>query len=127
MPAGISPGERVAFTVSDPWDFVTSAGSGPFKGAVVKTRMNPRTRSISLLVRCDAVIAYAGEATRSFVVESRLEGRPLDALATGKEVPCNLTGIDEAKAPPENPFDLSVQAPEGLLLVGSIRREAKGD
>src|SRR5262245_54241000 len=107
MPAGISPGERVAFTVSDPWDFVTFVGSGPFKGTVVETRMNPRTHSTSLLVRSDVSLTHEGESTRSFVVESRLEGRPLDDVAKGKEVPCNLTGIDESKAPPGNPFDLS--------------------
>jgi len=92
-------------------------------GTIVTTRISPKTRDLALLVRCDVLVTYAGEATRSFVVVSRLEGRPLAGIARGEEVPCNIIGIDESKASRDNPFDLSEQPPGGIFLIGSTRME----
>ena len=120
MASRISTGERVAFTVSDPWDFVTACGSGPFKGVILGIRPNPRSHDTSLLVRCDLPVAYEGETILCVLIESRLAGRSLDGMSNGEDIPCNVVPIDESRASPENPFDLSVQPPGGFF-IGAIR------
>ena len=121
MASSISVGEPVAFIASDPWDFVTACGSGPFTGAILRIRMNPGLMTTSLLVRCDLPITYAGETIRCVLIESRLAGRTLDGTSSSKDIPCNIAPIDESRAPPENLFDLSVQPAGGFFAMRNLR------
>ncbi len=107
-------GKRIEIVVSDPWDFVTDNGSGPF-AAVVE-----RVEGDAILIRLDSVVTSGGQAFEFFVVTPRSESDDLADLGlAGRTVNCNLAAISDDAARSEHPCDLGSWR-GGLGLLGSI-------
>ena len=108
---------RLILRVSEPWDFVTDCGGGPFSALAVATFPDsfypgePR-----LLCRLDTPLLVGARAVQYLLVSARHVGRSLDDLAFGKVVPCNCLGLTEAETA-EARFSVP---PCGPGLVGAI-------
>ena len=94
-------GRRVKLVVSDPWDFVTDNGSGPFEGEVVQEI------SDAILVKLDTSIEDKGETYEFLVVSTRHAAEELSLVLGGNEVSCNATAISNERAQGPTPCDLS--------------------
>ena len=108
-------GIRVEVMVSDPWDFVTAHGAGPFFGKIT------HVETAAVLVHMDVPLQDANRAYEYVVAVSRLEVDDLADLAVrGACVGCNLVGISAEAAQAESPCDLSNWR-GGLALIAGIR------
>jgi hypothetical protein len=104
---------EVILYVSDPWDFGTECGVGPFIGVVVGSGEN------RLAVRLKQVIHYRNHELRIALASVRHQGRPLTGL--GREpVPANLALIPE-RFTAEGTIDLSLTR-ERVAAIGSVVR-----
>jgi hypothetical protein len=116
-------GMEVAIVVSDPWEFGTVHGTGPFFATVLQigpNEWNPRTDAI--LLRLESPLIYKGVTCEYFVACPRVEGGDVNALATDAEVDCALTQTPSDRAHSPTPFDLSWWR-GGIGLTGTVRRK----
>ena len=108
-------GARVEVIVSDPWDFVTLHGAGPFSAVVV------RPDGPGLLIRMEKAFEADGKKYRYMAVSRRTERESLADLTTpGTEDGCALVGISEEAARSAHPCDLDGWR-GGFGLDGTIR------
>jgi hypothetical protein len=113
------PGDAVQLTLSDPWDFVTSCGSGPFRGKVLRFFQVGDLEQ--LLVEMSSDIAFGGRRCQHIVIKPRHCGHSLLEADPLTPVPCNATGLSRAQATSENPFEFHPH--QALLrLIGSLSR-----
>ena len=107
-------GTRVKLMVSDPWEFGTEVGSGPFYGVV------ERTKESDLLLSLEKPIRFRTVGCSHMLASPRHVGTGFDRLITGTQVPASLVLITKAVAEGPDPF-----SPErwtrGAGLIGSIR------
>lgn len=107
-------GTRVTLMVSDPWEFGTEVGSGPFYGVV------ERTKESDLLISLQKHLLFRSVGYSHMLASPRHVGTGFDRLATGTQVPASLVLITKAVAEGPDPF-----SPErwtrGAGLIGSIR------
>jgi hypothetical protein len=114
-------GLEVIIVVSDPWEFGTAHGSGPFLATVLQ--VGPKhwdSGTDAILLRLETPLVYEGITCEYFIASPRLDGGDIKALARGTEVDCTLTRIPADRAMSANPFDLSWWR-GGIGLVGSLR------
>jgi hypothetical protein len=112
-------GDAVQLTVSDPWDFVTACGSGPFQGRVL--RYHQAGDLEQLLVEMSSEIAFGGRRCQHMVIKPRHHGHSLLEADTSIHVACNATGISIAQATSDTPFQFHPN--QALLrLIGSFTR-----
>lgn len=71
--------------VSDPWEFGTECGVGPFAGIV------EAARSDMLLLRLEAPIDYRGARLLSIVATPRHDPGTIDMLATAGRLAANIS------------------------------------
>lgn len=108
MTASRLEGRRVEAVVSDPWEFVTEHGSGPFGATVVRVGPNSwKSESEALLVRLDGPLAFQGVPCEYFVASPRHATATIASLGSGAEVSCGLTRVSAEAANSPDPFDLS--------------------
>ena len=108
-------GKAIEIIVSDPWDFVTDHGGGPFAAVV------DRIESDRLLVHLDLSIEYGGQAFDYLVVSPRAECDDIADLAVaGRTINCGLVGVSSGAARSNHPCDLESWR-GGLALLGSIK------
>ena len=100
--------------VSDPWDFCSECGSGPFHAVV------DRVRQGTLLVRLDSPVSYHGARLEYLVVSPRYAGGIEQSLLAGQVVPVGMTWIDGTGVSEKDPFDLSWWR-GGPAFLGSFR------
>lgn len=113
---------EVDITVSDPWDFGTEHGTGPFTGKVLQTGSNYWVSGEdAILLQVEPPLAYRGTTCEYFVATPRLITSSLPSLTNGYQVECNLTRIPEGQAISANPFDLSWWR-GGVGLIGTLRK-----
>lgn len=77
----------MAFDVSDPCDFGTEHGTGPFAGSIEAT--TPQ----ALLVRLKNPLTYTGLTVQFVVATARHVDKPLEMIADQVAVPANLTPV----------------------------------
>lgn len=103
-------GLPVALTVSDPWDFVTVHGSGPFHGKILSIGTPAPGAGwgteAAALIRLDKPLVYQGEVFEFLIASPRLSGSHVADLLVGRRVGCALANISADKATSGRPFDL---------------------
>jgi len=112
---------EVVITVSDPWEFGTMHGTGPFVARVLQVGVDqhiPGKKAI--LLQLETPLTYQGVTCEYFVGSPRLERGDICALTKGDEVYCSLTRIPADRATATNPFDLSWWR-GGIGLIGTLR------
>lgn len=114
-------GLPVEITVSDPWEFVTEHGSGPFAAAVVAVGHDTKASSQDLLLlKLVTPISHRGTICEYFVAGERSDRDRLADLLRGKTINCTLTRVSAEHALTNNPVDLSWWR-GGIALLGSVQ------
>ncbi len=85
----INQGDRTELTLTDPWDFVTVNGSGPFVGTV--TAVDSKNYK-AIVVRLDRPIRYEGVEAHFIKASARHVGDKFEKIGEGK-VFCNITSL----------------------------------
>jgi hypothetical protein len=113
MSSAVIIGRRASITVSDPWDFGSACGVGPFSGRISDAD------SQRVLIILDAPIRYLGEIYSSVTCRVRHEGVSIDNLGAGAPVSVNIVFLPAEPAS----FDQIVddQFRKGLAAVGTVR------
>lgn len=89
-------GQQLFVKVSDPWDFCTEHGTGPFS-AVVENASGDE-----LVLRFPSTLAYKGVVFDRVVATARHVDKPLHLISTRDEVPANLTPVPSLTGPDED-------------------------
>lgn len=115
-------GMRVSITVSDPWDFGTEHGTGPFAAKVLQAGSNYWVSGEdALLLQLETSLSYQGSTCEYFVATPRFEIGSLASLISGYKVECNFTRVPESRTTSANPFDLSWWR-GGVGLIGTLQK-----
>ena len=112
-------GSQVDILVSDPWDFVTEHGAGPFKAQVLQVN-DSRPEEQGLLVQLEQPLIDKGVRLEYFVVSPRHADSDLASLARGQILTAAVNHIPPDRLDP-TPFDLSWWR-GGVYLIGSVTR-----
>lgn len=103
----------VSVTVSDPWEFGTECGTGPFGGIITDVS------SDRLIVRLSAPITYCGKSLRTVVARPR-HANDLPSTVGSRPLVANLILL---------PLDLQAAAQispgttrDGVAAVGTVER-----
>ena len=80
---------KVSLGVSEPFEFGTEHGTGPFTGRVSAVRGD------TLVVALEAPLVFRGEKIIQLVATARHEGARLDAATLGEGTPVTFTPITE--------------------------------
>jgi len=115
-------GMSVAVMVSDPWEFGTAHGVGPFTAKVVKTGKD-ESGLLKALLRLDVPIVFEGVRYEFIVAESRAVSHPIEGLAHGSSAFCSMTAISSDQANSSKPLDVSWWRGGGAL-IGSVEPSA---
>lgn len=105
---------------SDPWDFVTEHGSGPFTGKILKVSQEDVRGKTALLIEVGTPFKNREQECRYFVASSRFQGLTYDDLSPEKTVSSNLVCIPKEKLDSTNPFDLSWWR-GGVALIATVK------
>jgi hypothetical protein len=73
----------VSILISDPWEFGTECGTGPFTGAVTDATAD------RLVIALSMPIKYQGKALRTVIAQPRYLGADLESMVA-KPLPSNL-------------------------------------
>lgn len=107
---------RASILVSDPWEFGTECGDGPFAGAV------SRIDQSGLQILLDDPIAYQGTSYRAVVAKARQTGAALeDSLV--HEVLVNMSLLPRLSR--EADCDRGSSSEGSVFVVGSLRLTAE--
>jgi hypothetical protein len=117
---GTLVGRHGALVVSDPWEFGTENGTGPFSFEIVRVGdpAKPAERD-SILIRLIEPVHFRSATWVFFTASPRHEGTSLADLSAGRDVGWNLTGVPADRLP--SPFDLSWWRGGGAALIGTLR------
>jgi hypothetical protein len=115
-------GMEMSIIVSDPWEFGTVHGTGPFIAKVLQIGIDQYIPGKELLLlQLKTPLIYQDVTCEYFIASPRLEGGDIKALvAKGDEVYCSLIRIPAERATSKNPFDLSWWR-GGIGLIGTLR------
>lgn len=97
----------VEITVSDPWEWGTEVGCGPFPAKVLKWKMGPDGKPTQMLLSFLEPKTFQGVECTYFVGGPRFVGHRLEDVIRGGMVDCDLTRIPEERVNSADPFDLS--------------------
>jgi hypothetical protein len=123
MPSKDLTGTKVNLIVSDPWEFGSQHGTGPFNGRILGVSFHcASNEDIAVLLQLDHPLSFEGQSVEYFVVTPRVEGDDLRSLADGALVFVSLTRITEEQACSNDPFNLT-RWRGGLGLIGSLERK----
>lgn len=118
---------KISIVISEPWDFVTEQGSGPFKASVIQIGIDPWNQGQkALLIYLDTPFIYKGVNYKYLIVTSRYDSDDVSSLVSNSSINCNFVGIPKEKATGPNAFDLSWWR-GGLALIGNLRKLDAGD
>ena len=103
--------QRVALSISDPWDFGTECGTGPFTGTIA------RIDDEQFVVQLDHPISYRGRVLRIGVVRARHIGERIGSVRS-RTLAANilLLPLSLAEMTP------SADTQRGVSVVGSAER-----
>src|SRR5256885_9165404 len=112
-------GRKVHVLVVDPWDFVTTNGSGPFPATIIRTT-NGSVGKTRLLLEFDTPISYKNQQCLYFVADTRLTDQTMDTLFSNGKVGVNLNCVPDERLKSAEPFDLSWWR-GGLSLIADLQ------
>lgn len=104
---------KIALIISDPWDFYSKNGPGPFTANILQIKNE------DILIRLIKTIKFKENVCEYFIVRSRYETNFIEELIKGETIPVNLTMINDKNAKENDPFDLSNWR-GGIGLIGTI-------
>jgi hypothetical protein len=78
------PGDEVVLYVSDPWEFGTACGTGPFRGAIDVAGLR------ELAIRLRPPVLYRQDTLLSAVVRPRFTGETFPANEDARKVLVNI-------------------------------------
>jgi hypothetical protein len=102
---------HVEIMVTDPWEFGSDCGTGPFAGTTIDTIAN------GLVIQLDRPIQYRGQEFRTVLARPRHERDPLDAIAT-RRVAANLLLIPRDLPPGAEVKPSATE--DGMAAVGTV-------
>lgn len=116
-------GLPVKITVSEPWEFGTMHGTGPFAGQVLLVGSDPNRseKRTAALVRLDKPLIFENVTCEFFVAQPRLKNQSIEAITAGAPVECGLTCISTERARSADPLDLSWWR-GGVGLTGTLSK-----
>ena len=107
-------GSRVALVISDPWEFGSECGTGPFVGNI-KDEDSGKT-----LVRFDKAISYGGTNYPLCICSPRHQGKDISDILNGEKIAANMMLIS---AKIESLSDVDQQSQyETQAIIGSIEQ-----
>ena len=106
-------GQRLLFTISEPWEFEDDNGFGSFEVTVVQTKGD------ALFVRANEDILIGSSKYDAFICSPRLEGDSIKQLKSKNDLWCSSTALPKDKVNINDPFDLSWWRGGGTL-IGSL-------
>lgn len=113
-------GRSVFILVSDPCDFVTAHGAGPFRGQILKagtiSARSGWSKSLSFLIRLDSPLVFENEAYEYLVASPSHLGEQITDILKGAPVHCGFVRIAEDRAISTSPFDMNWWQGGGGLL-----------
>ena len=112
----------VEIMVSDPWEWGTELGVGPFTATIVEWELHDDGQAKAILLVFANTVEFEGVECRYFVGSPRFVGAHLEDIMQGKKVECCLTRIPEDRFRSPDPFDLSWWR-GGVGLTCTIRRK----
>jgi hypothetical protein len=115
----------VEILVSDPWDWCTVIGGGPFDAKILKWKIDKGGQAVEMLLSLLIPRTYKGVECAYFVGSPRHEEDRLEDILRGRELPCDLVCIPKDRANSTDPFDLSWWR-GGIGLICTVRRSKKG-
>jgi len=117
------PGMTVEIIVSDPWDFGTAHGAGPFKACLTCAASDPNRamKGTAAVFKLEETRMFRDVKCEYFVAQTRHEGSDLERLSVGEPVNCNLICIPVERALSDNPLDLAWWR-GGVSLLASVRK-----
>lgn len=110
---------QIKCVLTEPWELVTTNGSGPFEANVLRKSADTAGRDNALLLEFSAGFKSGDTEYSYFVATTRHESTALDQLFSGARVVCNLIGIPAEKALSAHPFDLS-QWRGGMAAIADL-------
>jgi hypothetical protein len=122
MATVLSIGSVVTLMVSDPWDFGTEHGNGPFLAAVVGLESKGEgSAGAQALLRLQTALDFEGVNCEYLIARARHQGDSIRDIVS-RPVFCNLTVIPSERALSATPFDLSWwRGGVGLIATVSLQ------
>jgi hypothetical protein len=77
-------GSRIALFVSDPWEFGTECGSGPFPGIIIDKD------GIKVLILLASKISYGGRKFPACICTPRHQGKDIMDILSGEKIAANM-------------------------------------
>ncbi len=77
-------GSIVSLVISDPWEFNTECGTGPFLG-VIKDKHNGK-----VMISLDRIISYNGSNYSVCICTSRHQGKDMKDILNGEKIAANM-------------------------------------
>lgn len=107
-------GLNVSLVVTDPWEFGTECGTGPFPGRIID--LEP-TRA---LMQLHSPIDYKGRHFVGALVACRHQDATMDQIVEMREVPANIVLLAAAISSLQDFEDM--RPDDCLAVIGSLRR-----
>ena len=115
-------GLRIRLTVSDPWDFGTVNGCGPFSGELLRIIVSSKyAESAVAVVKLEKSLYYKSSQYEYLFLQPRLRGIEIKEIAAGSAVPCNMTAITARCAKAIDPL-ASWEGVGEEVLIGDISK-----
>jgi hypothetical protein len=95
----------ITITVSDPWEWGTDVGVGPFDATILKWDVRPSGAVDQVLFAFNESKVYHGVGCTYFLASCRHAGTSLKSLLLGHVAFCNAIRIPEDRAYSDTPFD----------------------
>lgn len=110
-------GRSVNLTISDPWDFGSVHGNGPFQARIVDvTPDQGEKRGGALLVRLLTPLWYQGNVCEHLIATPRSGSDGFRGLGRRETIQCGFVSISPQGAKSASPFDLTWWRGWGTLL-----------
>ncbi|HEY7066040.1 MAG TPA: hypothetical protein VII06_31500 [Chloroflexota bacterium] len=116
-------GRTVQVWVSEPWDFGTEHGCGPFRATVLESGAVDSMPGDTVLLRLATALEFKGVRCEYLVATPRHEAPSFASLDSGGMLPANLVRIPEDRAAAPDPLNLDWWR-GGVGLVGSLQLAA---
>lgn len=118
----------VELEVSDPWEFGTVHGTGPFYGKLVKLFSSKVYCGDKLAVlKLNKSLDFKAVRYEYLLAQARHTDASITELENGGKVRCNLSAISEGSANANDPLVASREDPRAPGLVGSVSWQKEAD
>lgn len=107
--------KQFELSVSDPWDFVTNYGAGPFRMLGIAISDDQR----SMLVRLAPTLTIESDILEYFLVQMRYDKSQIE-LSMNSVMHCNVIHIETGKVDFNNLNQMNKWR-GGMMLIGGVR------